>query len=249
MEINQAAAESGTREVFRSLGRGLRQAVGYLRFGILSFPKLFLTLIILLVTRASVLDYHPLPSGSMHPGLLEGDLLLVDRLAYDIKVPFVGYTIWCVAPPQRGDIVVFDSPKDGRLLVKRIIGLPGDRVELKDKVLRLNGEAASYRDLGASMDYIPVGARWSSHDYEETIAGTRQLIRRLDEISGTDLGQVTVPRDQYLLLGDNRDNSADFRFFGFVPRDLIHGRVARIAWSTGSQITPAFGEDRFWRAP
>ena len=210
----------------------------------------FCILIGIIVLRATVVDWHPLPSGSMHPTLLEGDVLVVNRLSYDVKFPFTNHILWHLQNPARGDIVVFDEPQEGRLLVKRIIGIPGDTVSLVNKALILNGHRAQYQPYGPAMDYIPVGAHWSAHDFVEIVPGLpAHKIRRLDNEFPSDFATVTVPPGHYLMLGDNRDNSADFRFFGFVSEALLQGRVARVAFSEGSEITPGFGRDRLWRAP
>jgi signal peptidase I len=224
-------------------------AIDITRLAVTTFPLLTLLLVTLILGRATLLDWHPLPSGSMHPTLLEGDVLLVDRVAYDVKIPFISKVVSSVADPQRGDIVVFESPKDGSLLVKRIIGLPGDRVELRNKILQVNGQVAKYKQVGAVSDFIPVGAHWAAHDFEEDIGRTHERVRTLDDVFGANIEAQVVPPGNYLMLGDNRDNSADFRFFGFVPRELIQGKVFLVALSYGSAISPGFGSDRFWRLP
>src|SRR5450631_4656523 len=96
--------------------------------------------------RTAIADWNPIPSGSMRPTLLEGDVVLVDRLAYDLKVPITGIAIARISDPERGDVVTFASPKDGARLIKRIVALPGDVVEMQNEVLYINGKAAEYAD-------------------------------------------------------------------------------------------------------
>ena len=99
------------------------------------------------IFRTAVADWNPIPSGSMRPTILEGDVVLVNRLAYDLKVPLTDVSLAKLGEPQRGDIVTFTSPTDGTRLIKRLVALPGDVVEMKDEVLLINHQAAAYSDL------------------------------------------------------------------------------------------------------
>src|SRR5512135_918846 len=102
-----------------------------------------LFLILFGLFRTAVADWNPIPSGSMHPNLLEGDVVLVNRLAYDLKVPLTDIIVAHTGEPKRGDIVTFFSPKNGMRLIKRVIALPGDRLEMRDKQLIINGQTVS----------------------------------------------------------------------------------------------------------
>ena len=147
--------------------------------------------------------------------------------------------------------MTFESPKDGRLLVKRVIGVPGDTVELQNNTLYINGEAAEYRPLDAAN--LPTPLRTVSPYIEvaqETILGeTRTVMTRRQQHPQvrSSFGPIEVPEGAYLVLGDNRDNSQDFRFIGFVERDLILGRANSIAFSLDydNYYTPR--GDRFFR--
>jgi signal peptidase I len=172
--------------------------------------------------RTAVADWNPIPSGSMRPNLLEGDVVFVNRLAYNLKLPLTDIVITRLGEPQRGDIVTFSSPKDGTRLIKRLIALPGDTVEMRGKQLRINGEIAHYAVAGAPSpsNELPVS---------EKLADTARQIQWLTPHGpADDFGPLTVPADHYLMLGDNRDNSADSRYFGFVPRNLLIGRAERV---------------------
>src|SRR3954467_4157577 len=96
--------------------------------------------------RTAVADWNPIPSGSMRPTLLEGDVVLVSRTAYDLKVPLTDLSLARTGDPERGDVVTFASPRDGVRLIKRIVGLPGDVIEMRDEVLRVNGAPVAYSD-------------------------------------------------------------------------------------------------------
>ncbi len=188
-----------------------------------------LALIALLVfgARSVIADWNHVPSGSMKPTLLVGDLIFVNRLAYDLKLPF---TTWHVAEwgaPRRGEIVVFDSPSDGRLLVKRVIGVPGDTVAMRDNALFINGEPVAYSNAAEpEADELPAAERTGSMFALEHLPDAAHPIM-LSRIAATApaFGPVAVPDNHYLMLGDNRDQSADSRYFGFVPRDAIRGRA------------------------
>src|ERR1035437_9727729 len=142
----------------------------------------------------------------MEPTILVGDRVLVNKLAYDLKVPFTTWHIAEWSNPQRGDIVVFYSPKDGTRLVKRVIGLPGDTVELRNDQLVINGQPVDYTTLEPK---IP-----------EQLSGPERTF-----------GPVQVSDGHYFMMGDNRDNSFDSRYFGTVDRGQIVGRATSVVLS------------------
>ena len=179
--------------------------------------------------RTAVADYNPIPSGSMHPNILEGDVVLVNRLAYQLKLPLTDIVLARLGEPQRGDIVTFSSPKDGTRLIKRIIGLPGDVIEMHDKRLTINGQAADYDTLGLTTE--PTGNHQNAiaMRLRETIGAQPHQVQWLNALaSAANFGPIDIPADHYLMLGDNRDNSADSRYIGLVQRDLLIGRASRI---------------------
>src|SRR3954471_13998986 len=115
----------------------------------------FLAFVLLFgVFRTAIADWNPIPSASMHPNLLEGDVVFVNRLAYNVKVPLTDVVIGTTGEPQRGDIVTFSSPKDGTRLIKRVIALPGDRVEMRNEQLTINGQPAGYAALGDATETV-----------------------------------------------------------------------------------------------
>lgn len=179
--------------------------------------------------RTAIADWNPIPSGSMRPTLLEGDVVLVDRLAYDFKVPMTNISIARISDPRRGDVVTFASPRDGVRLIKRIVALPGDVVEMQDEVLRINGKAADYADQVLVLEGLEYGARVNAIRATERGQGKDHTVQFLPEISARrSFGPLVVPPDSYFMLGDNRDNSQDSRYIGFVPRHLLIGRAHRI---------------------
>ena len=181
------------------------------------------------IFRTAVADWNPIPSASMHPNLLEGDVVFVNRLAYNVKVPLTDIVIGTTGEPRRGDIVTFSSPTTGIRLIKRVIALPSDRVEMRNEQLIINGEQAGYAALGHGTETIKgVGDLAAVRVRESLGSGTHQ-IQLLPQVNARrDFEPVTVPAGQYMMLGDNRDNSQDSRYIGLVPRELLIGRAERI---------------------
>ncbi len=179
--------------------------------------------------RTAMADWNPVPTGSMRPTILEGDVVLVNRLAYDAKLPLTNITLSHLGEPQRGDIVTFNSPKDGTRLIKRLVAVPGDVVEMRDDVLILNGQPARYADVKPAVESVGGGVAVPALRATESIAGQQRTVQFLDRVAAKrSFGPVVVPPDHYFMLGDNRDNSEDSRYIGFVPRSDIIGRANHI---------------------
>jgi signal peptidase I len=182
---------------------------------------------IMLLFRSAVADWNQVPSGSMLPAILVGDRIVVDKLAYDLRLPFTLVRLTSWAEPQRGDVVTFTSPEDERLMVKRIIAGPGDRVAMQRNRITINGEAASYQPLDEAI--APAGHRLVR---EDVLGSSRVVMWRTDEVTFSGTFRTTeVPDGHFLVLGDNRDNSRDSRYFGFVARERILGRASTVAFS------------------
>lgn len=181
--------------------------------------------------RTAVADWNPIPSGSMRPTILEGDVVFVNRLAFDLKIPLTNIVVAHLGEPRQGDIVTFSSPRDGMRLIKRLVAVPGDTVEMRDKVLLVNGAAADYRPIGLVVEHPSPDLTVHALRLYET-SGSRthvvQWLRMPDGALGDSFGPMVVPADHYLMLGDNRDDSADSRYFGLVPRELLIGRAVAI---------------------
>jgi signal peptidase I len=186
---------------------------------------------LMVLFRSAVADWNVVPSGSMLPTIREGDRILVDKMAYDLRVPLTHIAIAHLHDPQRGDIVTVDSSAAHELIVKRLIGLPGDTVAMRDNVLYVNGARADYQPL--ALKPLP-GDAASPGDYlTERFDGVAHTVRLTPQAPSPrdSFGPVMVPRGEYLMLGDNRDNSADSRYFGFFPRKELMGRTRRVAFS------------------
>ncbi len=174
---------------------------------------ILIAIVIALFIRTFVVQAFKIPSGSMQPTLLIGDHILVSKFAYGVKIPYLNTMILPREGPQRGDIVVFKYPVDpNKDFIKRVIGLPGDVVEIRSKVVYVNQKSIS-GDVGVFTD---------PHIFSGTIPPRDNL------------GPVTVPADGIFVMGDNRDQSFDSRFWGFVPLQDVSGKAFIIYWSWDS---------------
>ncbi|MBZ0252796.1 MAG: signal peptidase I [Candidatus Methylomirabilis sp.] len=163
-------------------------------------------LLLALFIRTFVVQAFKIPSGSMKDTLLIGDQILVEKFAYGVKIPFVDKVVWRHEDPERDDVIVFIYPEDpSKDFIKRIVGLPGDTVEIRNKQLYVNGE--------------PV-----TKPYERHVDPGYNRLR-------DNYGPKVVPPESYLVLGDNRDESHDGRFWGYVPRTSIRGKAMILYWS------------------
>ncbi|GAA5444593.1 signal peptidase I [Microbulbifer sp. NBRC 101763] len=188
-----------------------------------SNKSILLFLALMLIFRSAVADWSDVPTGSMRPTIVEGDRILVNKMAYDVRVPFTHFSLYQLSNPDRGDIVVFDSKVSGKRLVKRVVGVPGDNVRMKNNILTINGRR---------LDYELVKADGDSLDKIENLLGVEHFVR-VDKHSSpmSSFSAGTIPSGHYLALGDNRDNSADSRVIGLIPRKEIVGRASRVVFS------------------
>ncbi|MSU47832.1 MAG: signal peptidase I [Opitutus sp.] len=209
---------------------------------------LALPFLVITAAKSAIADINYVPSGSMQPTILCGDVVFINKLAYDLRVPFTFARIAHWGEPARGDIVVCFSPTDGTRLVKRVVGLPGDTVELRDDILFLNGVRQSYAALPATAPGVcdlPAAERDSAVFARETLAGGRDhAVMALPAVPALrTFGPVPVSAGSYFMMGDNRDNSSDSRFFGCVPRREIIGEAKGVFVSADLDrwLRPRFG--------
>lgn len=189
----------------------------------------FVFIILLVLFRSAIADWYVVPTGSMKPNILEGDRIFVNKLAYDLRVPFTDISLADWDKPQRGDIVVFYSPADETRLVKRLVGLPGDIITIRENHLYINSEAihtgpaklALKENIWQNeMNRALFGEQLGTHRYPIAVSPFAMLMNNF--------GPVKVPEGHYFMLGDNRDNSADSRVIGFVERSRIVGRASHV---------------------
>ena len=208
----------------------------WVEYSISFFP----VILIVFLLRSFLVEPFKIPSGSMIPTLLIGDFILVNKFAYGIRLPVVNVKVLDIGEPKRGDVMVFRYPADPSLdYIKRVVGLPGDRIEYRDKELRINGQLVPRRAIGdyesrERLQYFP--------HYLETFNGSEHEIILEKEAPGYvsrgldfrhsancdyNSGGIacTVPAGHYFMMGDNRDNSSDSRVWGFVPDANIVGKA------------------------
>lgn len=210
---------------------------GYLRESVIvEYSRSFFPVILLvLILRSFLYEPFKIPSGSMMPTLLAGDFILVNKFAYGVRLPVLEYEIWDLGKPERGDAVVFRYPNDVSLdYIKRVVGMPGDEISYFNKTLTVNGQEIGKAHKGEYTGY--------DHDlltpvidvYEESL-GTHTF-NTLEQPAKLGVEGVTrVPDGHYFVMGDNRDNSNDSRYWGFVPQDNLVGRAEYIwmSWDSG----------------
>jgi signal peptidase I len=178
---------------------------------------ILIAIVLALFIRTFVVQAFKIPSGSMEPTLQIGDHILVNKFIYGVKIPYLRKTIIPVSEPDRGDIIVFRYPEDpDKDFIKRVIAVPGDTVEIRNKIIYVDG-AAVKNDVGVHTDSRVLSGAINHRD---------------------NLKPLTVPAGSYFVMGDNRDNSYDSRFWGFVEERSIKGKAFIIYWSWDSD---AFG--------
>ena len=183
--------------------------------------------------KSAVADWNWVPSGSMRPTILEGELVFINKLAYDLKVPFTTLHLAQWSNPQRGEIAVFYSPQDGTRLVKRVVGLPGDRISLHGNQLTINGQPVAWSTASeAWRGYATPLEQENAAVLTETLGTVSHPIMSLAHQNALrDFDEITVPAGRYFMMGDNRDRSYDSRYFGFVTRDRFLGQANAVMLS------------------
>ncbi|MBO9664463.1 signal peptidase I [Dokdonella sp.] len=208
----------------------------------------FAILLLFGFVRTAVADWNPVPSGSMRPTILEGDVVFVNRLAYDLKLPLTDRILAHLGEPRRGDIITFSSPADGTRLIKRIAAVPGDTIAMRGNRLTINGAAIDYAPLGEVVETLGGSRQVRAERARETFGADAHTVQWLQGArSRSSFAPLTIPPDHYLMLGDNRDDSEDSRYFGLVPRERLIGRAERILVSADIEDRWQLRFDRFGR--
>ena len=220
---------------------------------VLSFSS---AIVVVLAFRSSVIESVKIPSGSMLPTILIGDYIFVAKFAYGLRIPFTRKFIWEGNGPTRGDVVVFDHPENESIYyIKRVVGIPGDTIEVKRKVLYVNGKPmsrtllpnAARKSLIKDVDLSEM--KWDLDGVEvfsEDLNGVHHwTMFNNNRLATLNYGPVEIPQDRYFVMGDNRDNSNDSRFWGFVSRRHLQGKALMIwmsLWLDSDEII--FRSDR-----
>ena len=204
-----------------------------------NIEALVVAIILALFIRTFIIQAFKIPSGSMLDTLQIGDHILVNKFIYGIKIPFIHKTLIPIKDPKKGDIIVFIYPIDKRDFIKRVIAVGGDTLEIKDKKIYINGEWTGEKkyERFESPDIIPsIIAR---DKFEEIWLDQLNRFGDLESMDSRfikdNFGPITIPKGKLFVMGDNRDNSHDSRFWGFVPLDAVLGKAVIIYWSWDSE--------------
>jgi len=214
------------------------------------YRSLFFFLLIMVLFRSAIADWNQVPTGSMKPTILEGDRVVVNKLAYDLKIPFTSWNVQTWSDPSPGEIVTFYSPKDEKLLIKRVIGTPGDIIAMRNNQLFINEKPASYGELDNKIILqLDLYQQHRHAFFVEEIGDDRHavMMRPSQPNHYNSFGPIEVPPGHYLMLGDNRDSSHDSRAMGLVSRDRITGRAHTVAFSVDYEDYYLPRIDRFIR--
>lgn len=220
------------------------------------FKSIVLIVVAVLAFRSTFFEPFKIPSGSMIPTLMIGDFILVNKFSYGFKVPFTdwfGDPVYVTGPdkPDRGDIIVFKYPKNPDLnYIKRVVGLPGDTVQIIDKVVYVNDEPIPVEEIGGEEIMEDMDEKFKRFNFKffETKTGGHDHVTMVDEdnVYIANFNKIVVPEDRYFVMGDNRDFSADSRIWGFVPFENIKGEAVMI-WFSLSFPWPWSQEDETFK--
>jgi len=193
-----------------------------------NFKQILIAVVLALIIKTSVVEAYKIPTASMEDTLLIGDFLLANKFVYGAQIPLTSWRLPAISDPERGDVIIFTFPGDGvTKYIKRCIGTPGDTIMVRDKVLFVNGERYPDPPHAKFIDTTRTG--------EQVI-----LDRRMGGQSSRDnFGPFVVPQDHYFMMGDNRDNSYDSRYWSSVRKDLIMGEAMVIHWSWNEADNPS----------
>lgn len=204
----------------------------------------FPVLLIVFLLRSFLFEPFRIPSGSLEPSLLVGDFILVNKYDYGIRLPITHTKLVKTGEPKRGDIFVFRWPPNPSVLfIKRVIGIPGDHISYVNKVLNINGKEIPQEYVKNTMDYDESGQTFNVVQKMEDLLGVKHGIYQIPERLTYDFKDIVVPQGMYFAMGDNRDNSADSRFFGFVPEENILGKAV-VTWMSWDSLNHHVRFDR-----
>ena len=189
----------------------------------------FPVLLIVFLLRSFLFEPFRIPTGSLEPTLLVGDFVLVNKYDYGIRLPVLHKRMFGDSVPQRGDIMVFRWPPNPSFnFIKRVIGLPGDKISYIDKELTVNGVKVPQEYVKESTARDVTGALWKPQEKSEDLLGVKHNIYINPSKYSRDFRDLVVPEGMYFVMGDNRDDSADSRFFGFVPDKNVVGKAVLV---------------------
>ncbi|OGT38490.1 MAG: signal peptidase I [Gammaproteobacteria bacterium RIFCSPHIGHO2_12_FULL_38_14] len=196
----------------------------------------FPVLLLVFLLRSFLFEPFRIPSGSLEPTLLTGDFILVNKYDYGVRLPVIHNKIIPNQEPKRGDIIVFRWPANPSIdFIKRVVGVPGDHLSYIDKELYINGRKIPQSMLKTETAYTEAGDAWEATEKQEDLLGVKHRIFIDPEKSSYDYHDIVVPKGRYFVMGDNRDASADSRFWGFVPEENIIGKAVMV-WMSWDNV-------------
>ncbi len=208
------------------LSKGMPVIIDYSR-------SFFLVLLLVLVLRSCIFEPFRIPTGSLEPTLIPGDFILVNKFDYGIRLPVINKKIIAIHEPKRGDIVVFHWPVNPKVdFIKRLVGVPGDTISYVDKVFYVNGTEAKQKYQKTVPYALENGDIVDALELQEDLLGVKHEIYQFPSREADNFTNLTVPEGMYFMIGDNRDDSADSRIWGFVPESYIVGKplYVLISW-------------------
>jgi signal peptidase I len=206
---------------------GVKYTKGCQKHWIIDYARSFFPVfLIVLLIRSFVVQPYRVPTGSLEPTIMPGDFILVNQYEYGLKLPVWGTKIVKLSEPKRGQIALFHFPVNHRItFVKRVVGVPGDRISYIDKVFYINGKKQSQKFVGWATDRVGAGAPFRVKVYQENLGGVKHKIYIEPNRPATNFYNLKVPKGEYFMVGDNRDNSDDSRYWGFVKQKDFIGKA------------------------
>jgi len=202
----------------------------------------FPVILVVFVLRSFIVEPFRIPSGSMLPSLYIGDFILVSKFSYGIRLPLINQKVFSIGTPKRGEVLVFRYPHDEKTnYIKRVVGLPGDIVDYKNKRLRINGNVVDLQKSNRQDTEQGTQSNEQVRVYIERLGKSSHGILLDTSLRSRDYTRIIVPPDKFFVMGDNRDHSNDSRFWGFVPEENIVGRAFFVWFSWDSNKN-----DHFW---
>ncbi len=235
----QAKVETAEAGAGSTLDASTRYKLGKEPWAVDYARSFFPVLLVVLLLRSFLVEPFQIPSGSMRPTLEVGDFILVNKFTYGLRLPVINTEVVDFGEPERGDVMVFRFPQEPSVnFIKRVIGLPGDRIRYEGKQLYINGEPVTKELVNANPDTAP-----GEMEFDELLGDAAHVIYNNPRDPGPQVRELTVPKGHYFMMGDNRDHSNDSRYWGFVPEDNIVGKAFAV-WMHWDGGLPSFSSVR-----
>jgi len=207
----------------------------------------FPLLLIVFLVRSFFIQPYRVPTGSLEPTLQPGDFIIVNQYQYGLRMPVFHNTFWSFPVKNRGEVALFYYPVNERYtFLKRIVGLPGDVISYVNKQLYINHRPVPLVFQRETTAHAPEGAVYRVAIYEENLDGIKHQVYIRPDVNAVDFYELKVPPGEYFMMGDNRDNSDDSRFWGFVPADNLIGK-AMVIWMSWDATAPAMFDKVRWK--